>query len=159
MAKAFISKSLQQLWKQFLCKLYFSVYRIKSKCYCMPYKEGQPQTEGCQLIQVRVLTFLPWPADMGLPLEFQSFWLNLLSLTYPLNLTGANTEIYMASVYMLSLTCCHLFYSLCKKIKCSNGTETLHVTVSTTKNCQVLIYSCTHTITKANIQHSSIMKP
>lgn len=125
----------------------------------MPYKEGQPQTEGCQLIQVRVLTFLPWPADMGLPLEFQSFWLNLLSLTYPLNLTGANTEIYMASVYMLSLTCCHLFYSLCKKIKCSNGTETLHVTVSTTKNCQVLIYSCTHTITKANIQHSSIMKP
>lgn len=106
-----------------------------------------------------MLTFLPFYLDTGVPLEFQSFYLNLLSSIYPLNLAGAKIEMYMASVHRLSLACCNLFSSLCKKVKCSNGTGTLHVTLSTTKNCPVLIYSCTHTITKANTQHSSIMKP
>jgi len=44
-------------------------------------------------------------------------------------------------------------------VTCSNATGTLHLTISTTNNCQVLIYLCTHTIKNANIQHSSIMKP
>lgn len=41
---------------------------------------------------------------------------------------------------------------------CSNTTVG-PTTTPTPNNCQVLIYSNTHTITDANIQHSSVMKP
>lgn len=97
-----------------------------------------------------------WPSKVGSPLEFQPLCSNLLFLIYPLNVAGTKIQTYMASVHILSLVCCCLsslwkFFPVLMQLG--------HTTTPTLNNCQVLIYSCTHTITNANIQHSSIMKP
>lgn len=92
---------------------------------------------------------------MGLPFEFQVLYSNLLSCIYPLNVAGTKIRTHMASVYILSLMCC-CFPSGWKFLPVLIHLE--HTTTPTINNCQVLIYSCTHTITNANIQHSSIMK-
>lgn len=159
----------QGFYKQILAMIMKTVLTV-SKFYLSIYKTRETLLYGLQRrtdsdfsISVNLSSganFWTWPADMGLPFEFQILYLNLLFLMYPQNVTGTKIKIYMASmasVYMLSLICCCLCWSLHKYLP--KATATLHVTISTIHNWHVLIYSCTHTITNASIQHSPIMKP
>lgn len=86
-------------------------------------------------------------------------WAQLLWQLWNWAILEAGTKIQtsMAPVHILSLMCCYLLPSLWKFLPVL--TQLGHTTTPTLSNCQVLISSCTHTITNANIQLSSIMKP